>query len=398
MTRGSSASGETGPQKAISKERLAELEQYKLLVESVQEYAIFLLDTNGYIRTWNEGARRAKGYRAEEIIGKHFSVFYLERDKKMQKPERELELARQFGRMEDEDWRVRKDGTHFWANVVITALYNRNKQLLGYAKVTRDLTERKRYEDELRQANARLIRQRSELEKINISKDEFISLASHQLRTPATSVKQFLGMLLEGFAGEFDDDQLVFVRRAYDSNEQQIAIINSLLKVAQVDGGKVMLRKMPTDLNLLIRDILETYSDTFRLRGQNSRPRLLPLPSVEVDPLQFRMTLENLIDNASKYTPYGGTIEVSTESQGKVAVVAVRDTGVGMSADDQKRLFEKFSRIPNKMSESVGGSGLGLYWVKKIIELHEGTIEVASAPDKGTMMTICLPVGEEEHA
>src|ERR1044072_5108150 len=119
---------------------LAELERYRLLVESVQDYAIFLLDVDGNVLTWNIGAEKNKGYKAHEIIGKHFSTFYLENDKAAGKPERELELAQKFGRVEDEDWRVRKDGTQFWANVVITALYDPSGDLAGYAKVTRDLT------------------------------------------------------------------------------------------------------------------------------------------------------------------------------------------------------------------------------------------------------------------
>lgn len=394
----SRSGGKRGPAKSKHTESLAELEQYKLLVDSVQEYAIFLLDTRGFIRTWNQGANKINGYTADEIIGKHFSIFYRERDKNSHKPERELELARQNGRIEDEDWRVRKDGTHFWANVVITALYDQGKKLVGYAKVTRDLTARKQFEDELREANARLLRQRMELEKMNVSKDEFISLASHQLRTPATSVKQYLGMLLEGFAGELSENQRSFVQRAFESNEQQIEIVNTLLKVAQVDGGKVVLSKLPIDVNALIHDVLEDYSDTFRLRGQTSGERLAQVGAIDADPLQFRMVLENLIDNASKYTPRGGSIEVETKQDGDMVTITVCDTGVGISAADQGRLFGKFTRIRNKLSDSVSGSGLGLYWVKKIIELHGGTIGVKSEPDEGTTMIVTMPVSKEAYA
>lgn len=189
-----------------------ELERYKLLVENVQDYAIFLLDEEGYITTWNKGAAKTKGYKPEEIIGRHFSIFYLPEDIKAHKPEQELEIAKRYGKVIDEDWRVKKDGSKFWANVTITALFEDGK-LVGFAKVTRDLTENKKYENRLRQANARLREQQQELELINASKDDFISMASHQLRTPASTIKQYLGMLLEGIGGEIDERQSTFIRQ-----------------------------------------------------------------------------------------------------------------------------------------------------------------------------------------
>lgn len=374
---------------------IVELNKYRLLVESVQDYAIFLLDQNGFVRTWNEGAKRYKGYQPHEIIGKHFSVFYLERDKKAKKPERELELAKRFGRVEDEDWRVRKDGSQFWASVVITALYDDTGNLVGFGKVTRDLTERKYHEDELRRANHMLKQQQRELQQLNTSKDEFISLASHQLRTPATSIKQFLGMVLEGFAGEVPPAQLEYLTRAYESNEHQIAIVNSLLKVAQVDAGKVLLKKVPTNLAKLIADVVEEHADQFKRRKQQVTTKVAPgLPFALVDIGHFRMVLENLIDNASKYTPHQGKISVRADlADNDMIRLAIQDNGVGVTAENIPRLFEKFNRIPNALSDEVGGSGLGLYWVQKIIALHGGRIEVASEIDKGTTFTLYIPAG-----
>ena len=191
------------------------------------------MDKNGYILTWNKGAAKNKGYAAHEIIGKHFSTFYLERDIKAKKPERELEVAKKMGHVEDEDWRIRKDGSQFWANVVITALFDDSGEIVGFGKVTRDLTERKKHEDELRKANYLLKQQQKELEKLNLSKDEFISVASHQLRTPATIIKQLLAMLIDGYKGPLNHEQASYIHRAYDNNERQIQIVNDLLKVAQ---------------------------------------------------------------------------------------------------------------------------------------------------------------------
>lgn len=371
---------------------LGELERYKFLVESIQDYAIFLLDKDGYVLTWNKGAEKNKGYKADEIIGKHFSTFYLERDKKAHKPERELELATKFGRVEDEDWRVRKDGSQFWANVVITALFD-NDELVGFAKITRDLTERKMHEDTLRKANAILKQQQRELERLNISKDEFISLASHQLRTPATSIKQYLGMIIEGFAGETDPQQLDFISKAYDSNEHQLSIVNSLLQVAQIDAGKVILHKVPTDMKKMLHDVIDEHAEQFARRQQSLIVHIPQnLPKLVIDPHYMRMAFENLVDNASKYTPEKGAITIKAQNKAGQLRVSVSDTGVGIAADNIPKLFEKFSRVPNILSDTVGGSGLGLYWVNKVVALHGGRIEVLSEIDKGTTFNVYLPL------
>ncbi|MDB5181663.1 MAG: sensory box histidine kinase [Candidatus Saccharibacteria bacterium] len=367
-------------------------------MENIQDYAIFLMDKDGYIQTWNKGAQINKGYKADEIIGKHFSNFYLQRDKDAKKPERELELAKKLGRVEDEDWRVRKDGTHFWANVVITALYGNDGDVIGYAKVTRDLTERKHQEDTLRQANVLLQQQQKEMQRLSITKDEFISLASHQLRTPATAIKQLLGILLEGFKGDLTDEQLTVIQKAYDSNERQIAIVNRLLSVAQLDGGKVKLQKLPTDIAVLIKDIVEEYADTIARREQAVHIAIpTSLPEINIDAEHLRMALENLIDNASKYTLAGGKITITAKTAKNMLRIEVKDSGVGIAADDISKLFIKFTRIPNELSQKVGGSGLGLYWAYKVIELHGGTMQVASDIHKGTTFAVLIPM-DTEHA
>ena len=377
---------------------LDELDKYKLLVESVEDYAIFLLDENGYILTWNKGAQKNKGWSAEEIIGQHFSIFYLPEDTDARKPERELMLAERLGRVEDEDWRVRKDGSKFWANVVITALKNDEGNLVGFAKVTRDLTERKHNEDALRSNNALLKRQQQELEAQNISKDEFISLASHQLRTPATIVKQTLGLLIQGFLGAVDPKHLAIITRAYEANERQIRTVESLLRVAQMDGGKVILHKSPMVLRDFLTEIVDEHGTLIVRKGQTIKLNLRgTLPkSLTVDAEYFRMALGNLIDNASKYSYEGSAITVTASSSKGMVVITVSDTGIGVSQQDYPLLFKKFSRIPNELSNKVGGSGLGLYWVKRVIQMHDGNITVASELHKGTTFTIEIPREEKD--
>lgn len=371
---------------------LDEIERYKLLVDSVQDYAIFLMDPNGYIQTWNKGAQLTKGYTADEIIGKHFSNFYLQRDKDIRKPERELEIARAVGRVEDEDWRVRKDGSTFWANVIITALYDSDGELVGFAKVTRDLTERKGQEDKLRRTNELLKKQQYGLKKLNVSKDEFISLASHQLRTPATGVKQYVGMLLEGMAGELQPGQIELLKNAYASNERQLRIISDLLKVAQVDAGKVKLRLSITDVSELIKNVINEQQDTYAEQDQTitfiEPDKKI---SVQIDSDLMRMVLENIINNASKYSRQHTNVTVSLQETKADISITIADEGVGVNPEDRHKLFEKFSRIDNPLSTLVGGSGLGLYWAKKIVDLHRGKIIYASNGDRGAIFTVRLP-------
>ncbi len=372
-----------------------ELKRYKLLVDSVQDYAIFLLDTEGYILTWNKGAQKNKGYKADEIIGKHFSIFYLSEDKEAKKPEKELQLAMQFGRAEDEDWRVRKDGSKFWASVVITALYDKGIHV-GFAKVTRDLTNRKFQEDELRHANQLLKTQQDELRRLNKSKDEFISLASHQLRTPATAIKQLLGMYVDGLYGDLEERHLKVIKKAYESNDRQISIVNALLKVAQVDAGKVKLSLAKCDLDTLLNNILDDFDDTFKERHQsidytNTAKKHVTM----VDEQNLRMCLENLISNASKYTYPYGSLQVRLLNQNDEVVIEITDNGVGIAAQDMKSLFEKFKRLPNDLSDEVGGTGLGLYWANKVVLLHGGHIEVNSELNEGSTFRVILPVGNQ---
>lgn len=371
---------------------ISELENYKLLVESIQDYAIFLMDSKGYIKTWNKGAEKFKGYKASEIIGKHFSTFYRQVDLDSKKPEKELEVAIKFGRVEDEDWRVRKDGSLFWASVIITTLYDKDNNHIGFAKVTRDLTERKKFEDELREANIQLKRQQAELLITNDAKDEFISLASHQLRTPATVVKQLLGMYAEGIITDLPQKHLSLINKAYDSNQRLIDIINSLLKVAQVDSGKLILVFSECNINKLLNECIDEFKETAKNKKQDlSLIYNSKFDTIEADEKNLRMAIENIISNAVKYTHPGGSIEVMASSTKNSLIIEISDNGVGIPSSELNNLFKKFKRIQNDLSDVEGGTGLGLYWAQRIINLHGGTIEVKSTLHEGTTFKLKLP-------
>jgi PAS domain S-box-containing protein len=238
------------------------------------------------------------------------------------------------------------------------------------------------------------ISEQRQLRALNKAKDEFISIASHQLRTPATGVKQYLGMLIEGYMGEISEDQREILRTAYESNERQLVIVNDLLRVAQADASEVTLHKEPTDLINLVKSVIHEQSKRFESKNQDIvfKSRCKNAEAL-LDPFHVRMVIENIIDNAHKYTPAGKSVTVSVSSYPEVLRIRVKDEGVGIRKKDLPKLFKKFSRIENPLSASAGGTGLGLYWVNKIVELHGGLIRVESEYKKGTEFVITLPTG-----
>lgn len=231
---------------------------------------------------------------------------------------------------------------------------------------------------------------------LNRSKDEFISIASHQLRTPATAVKQYLGMVIEGFAGDMNEQQRSLLAKAYDNNERQLSIVTDLLRVAQVDAGQVMLRKERVALNELLEDVIRDIGTIAAQREQmiTFQPAV-GNPYIMADKSSIRMVFENLVDNASKYSEDGKTIVVQAIDGLRDVKIEIRDEGVGIRPDDLDRLFEKFSRFDNPLSTKVGGTGLGLYWARKIVTLHDGVLMYTPAEPHGSVFTVELPKADE---
>lgn len=271
----------------------------------------------------------------------------------------------------------------------------RLSKAVGYA------VECKRYQDEIQAAQAQArdmqdqvqsLRQECEqLTVMNKAKDDFISLASHQLRTPATGVKQYIGMVLEGFAGDVPEHIRPFIAKAYESNERQLAIVNDLLRVAQLDAGRLELRPQPTALKEMLLNIVSEQSSKFSQRQQ--KLVFEPGPGqvfAAVDAGRMRMVFDNLIDNASKYTPEHKTVTVGLRQDSGQVEVSIKDEGVGIAPENIDKVFEKFGRVANSRSELVGGTGLGLYWAKRIVDLHHGTIQVRSVLGEGSEFVVRL--------
>lgn len=291
-----------------------------------------------------------------------------------------------------QEYRVRRhDGKYQWVLDKGAPSYGPHGDFQGYIGSCIDIEDLKQAEA-LKLSNVSLRTQRAQLVALNKSKDEFISLASHQLRTPATGVKQYIGMLLQGYGGSLTKDQLQLLKTAYESNERQLTIVDDLLRVAHVDSGKVILKKQKINLVSLLRDVIREQTATFRQRRQTI---VLEAPkqavTAQVDTGKIRMVLENLLDNASKYSPEGRNVTVTLAVNAHDVSILIADQGVGIGGNDLSKLFQKFSRVNNPLSTLVGGTGIGLYWAKKIVDLHDGQLLVTSKLHKGTTFTIQLP-------
>lgn len=365
-------------------------ENFRLLVESVRDYAIFLLDPRGHVASWNAGAERIKGYGADEIIGRHFSTFYLEEEIATGKCEMELRVAAAEGRFEDEGWRKRRDGTTFWANVIITALRNAEGRLVGYAKVTRDLTERKRAEEERIRFEAEQ-KAREAADAANRAKDEFLAHVSHELRTPLNAILGWARLLRSDMPEERRDRAIATVER---NAEAMAHLIEDLLDVSRIVSGKMRLDIGAVDLALVVERALDATRIGAEAKGIriDSKVEGTP-PTVPGDASRLQQVVWNLVCNAVKFTPQGGRIDVVVrERDGQIEVV-VADTGAGIAPELLGHVFSPFWQGATQGRGATRGLGLGLAIVQSIAELHGGRIEAQSpGPGLGTTFILSLPL------
>ena len=374
-------------------------EHFRLLVEGVTDYAIFMLDPNGYVMTWNPGAQRIKGYQADEIIGKHFTRFYPPEAVQARWPEYELQVAAEQGRFEDEGWRLRKDGSQFWANVVISALHDESGRLRGFAKLTRDLSERKRAEslhlegsqrDEMLEAerNARI-----EAQHTARMKDEFLATLSHELRTPLGAILGWAQLLRKPDSGNADN-----LRRGVEAIERnaraQVALIDELLDLSRIMAGRIRLDVQRVMLSDVIRGAVESAEPTAQSKGVRLEMILDPLAGpVSGDPARLQQVVWNLLSNAIKFTPKRGRVQVLLERVNSHLEVTVSDTGIGIPPDFLPYVFDRFSQKDTSTARRYGGLGLGLAIAKQLIELHGGRVYAKSAGEgRGASFIINLPL------
>jgi PAS domain S-box-containing protein len=365
-------------------------ERFRLLVDSVRDYAIFMLDPQGIVESWNAGAQAIKGYEADEIVGRHFSVFYTPDDQQKGAPEATLRTAREQGRFETEGWRVRKDGTLFWANVVVTAVYAPTGDLRGYAKITRDMSERRRLE---------------ELERSSRRMNEFLAMLAHELRNPLAPIRNAVTIMqLETLASPV-------LRNCRDVIDRQLThvtrLVDDLLDVGRLTTGKIKLRKELLRLSDVVARSVETVRPLVSARRQALEIQQ-PAESVYVngDSTRLSQVLQNLLVNAAKYTQENGRIDLQVEVAGGFVNVVVKDNGRGIPAEDLERIFQLFAQAESVHSAAAeSGLGIGLTLARSLAEMHGGSIDAASPGlGKGSTFTLRLPVAspamtaEEEKA
>ena len=351
-------------------------ERFRLLVEGVKDYAIFLLDREGRVASWNAGAERMTGYSAREIIGRPLSAFYPKEAVEKKWPEQELAMAREHGRFQDEGLRVRKNGTTFWADVVVTPLYDPQGALIGYAKVTRDLTDRKRVEA---------------LEKAERRTNEFLAMLAHELRNPLAPISNALHLLARKPPADATEQ---WVRDVLQRQTGQMSrLVDDLMDVSRITRSVITLARTPVD----ICNVVRTAADASLQWMEARRHALsLDLPDHELvvlgDETRLVQVVQNLLDNAAKYTSQGGRIEVRAGRDDGTVAIAVKDNGIGMEPDMLQAAFELFRQGRQALDRAEGGLGVGLTLVQRLLAMHGGTVEARSAgPGKGSEFLVRLP-------
>ncbi|HEY4352746.1 MAG TPA: PAS domain S-box protein [Paraburkholderia sp.] len=352
-------------------------ERFRLMVESVKDYAIFMLDADGKVATWNAGAMQIKGYRRDEILGRPISVFYGADDNAALKPQRELEIAAKFGRIEDEGWRVRKDGSMFWANVVITAVRDSTGRLLGFAKVTRDMSERKRLE---------------ELEVSSRRMSEFLATLAHELRNPLAPVRNAVSAM------QLAPNTDPLLRQCRDVIDRQIShltrLVDDLLDIGRITTGKIELRTAAVEMQEVIARSVEAARPFTDGRGQTIKVVLPATPLVvRGDLTRLVQVLQNLLNNASKFSPNGTQISIHVGTERRAVVVRVKDHGRGIPEHALNSIFDLFMQEGHAQNPTDTGLGIGLTLCRSLVELHGGAIQAASAGrGHGSTFTVRLPL------
>ena len=354
-------------------------ERFRLLIEGVTDYALFMLDADGFIASWNSGAQQILGYLREEVLGRHFSLFYPAEGIEAGKPWEELALARRSGRAQEEGWRVRRSGEEFWARVVVTAVYDRAGQLRGFAKVTQDLSERE-YARGLEETAQRL--------------NEFIALLAHELRNPLAPIRNAVQLMDRLPPG---DPAHAMLRQTIERQSAQLTrIVDDMLDIARVTRGQFTVRRDSLDLAEVVARAAELAQPATEEAGQTLN---LEVPSsgvwVNGDLHRLTQVLGNLLTNATRFTQRGGAIWLKVSQQDGEALLSVRDNGRGIAPANLGSIFGMFVQGAEPIHRVGGGLGVGLALARRIVELHGGSLAVASEGEgKGSEFTVRLPLAQ----
>lgn len=382
-------------------ESLAKSEQrYHLMVEEVEDYAILYLNREGIVENWNKGAEKIKGYTAQDIIGKSFSVFYPEQERKDRLPEKLLQLAAEKGKAIHEGWRVRKDGSLFWASVAITAVHDTKNNVIGFSKVTHDLTEKKAADDKLKLNAEQLEQKNKDLEKMNTELQSFAYVSSHDLQEPLRKIQTFASRIISKEMQTLSETGKDYFKRMQQAAERMQTLIQDLLAYSRTNTTDRVFESVDLAdiVNEVKTDIKETHTE------KEAVIEVGQMCEINIIPFQFRQLLYNLIGNAIKFSrpgikPHiriesemvkGNTVKnVSLSPQKNYCHISIADNGIGFDPQYKDRIFEVFQRLHGK--EEYSGTGIGLAIVKKIVENHHGAITATGGLNKGAIFDIYLP-------
>ena len=407
---------------AIDSLRASE-ERFRFFVDSVRDYAIFMLDATGHIATWNSGAHRIKGYDEQEIVGKHFSIFYPPEDAAADRPAIALRIAQETGEFKQEGWRIRKDGTRFWASVVITAVRERDGSVAGFAKVTRDLTERRVAQDraledafrlaaeetartaaeqrshELRSlaeqlhASATELERRSlEAESANRIKSEFLAAMSHELRTPLNAIGGYAQLIELGVSGPVTNAQREHLERIQLSQQHLLGIINDILNFSRVEAGHMSYAARPVSIGAVINTVTPMVAPQARAKGVTLQCEPCSGDIVATaDGPKVEQVLLNLLSNAVKFTQQGGSVAVRCGADAQTVRLTVHDTGIGIPPDQLEAIFTPFVQVGRGLANPKEGTGLGLSISRELARGMHGDLAAMSAVGVGSTFTLILP-------
>ncbi len=368
-------------------------ERYHKMIDEVEDYAILLLDKDGIVQNWNKGAEKIKGYKEEEIVGRSFKNFYLPEDRQSGLPEKLLHEAKESGKAIHEGWRVRKNGSRFWGSIVLTALHDNEDNLMGFSKVTRDLTEKKLTEDKLREHANQLEFQNKELE-------QFAYAASHDLKEPLRKIQLYNSAVADGAANSLDEKSKEYLNRSVNAAKRMAKLIEDLLSYSKTGAEVDSFEQV--DLNEVLEEIALMHKE--ELEQKKVHIEIDKLPVIYAVPFQVKQLLSNLINNSVKYKHPDHEIYIQVKTEvvkgidikdpaaepfKKYQKISVIDNGIGFDAKYAEKIFNIFQRLNNL--PTAQGSGIGLAICKKIVQNHHGFIKASGVENKGAQFDIYFP-------
>ena len=360
-------------------------QRYLKMIEEVQDYAIILMDKDGNIQNWNKGAEKIKGYSDKEILGKNFKIFYLPEDREALLPQRLITEAAESGRAAHEGWRMRKNGTVFWGNVVITALHDKDNNIIGFTKVTRDLTERKLAEDQKERDAKSIALQNRQLE-------EFAYITSHDLQEPIRKIQTFINLIQRDIDNRKNLE--IYLPKINASAGRMVTLIKDVLNFSRL--SQMPEQFLPVALNTIVKDVVNDFE--LMVTERDATINVGPMPVVNGIPVQLTQLFANLISNALKFNTGKPVISITAAivddpfssspfENLKYHSIKIKDNGIGFDQQYADQAFQPFKRLTTEFN----GTGIGLALCKRIAENHKGSISVATTPGQGTEFTILFP-------